>query len=95
MNEPPDDRALAAYEARTRHHESIIALVDLTLAGLRDHSDSATMVTRALSIRDEAQRGLRVMKALVAAWDRDSLERQAHRDQWESEIRARFTRFGR
>lgn len=92
-NDPPDDGALAAYEARAHHHAGTIALADATLAGLRDHPARAELMARALMLREQAQRNLHVMQALAAAWHRDKAERQTWYVRWEREIRERYRRF--
>jgi len=95
MNEPPDDRALAAYTARASHHTRMIALVDETIAGLVGHPDRAILSVPALVLGGHAKRSLRVMEALSSAWHCDMMERQTRKDQWERQIRARYPNPGR
>ncbi|WP_334656881.1 hypothetical protein [Sphingomonas panaciterrae] len=88
-NDPPDERSLAVYEARARFHASTLALVEEALAGLGS-AEHEQLAARVLTLREQARCGLRVMKALAAAWCRDLTERQERRDQWEIEIQQRY-----
>jgi hypothetical protein len=88
MDEPPDDRALAAYMAQARHHRASIELANNTLYS-RAHTKRDALEARTLQLREQAVCGLRVMEALAGAWYRDKVERRKRRDQCESEVRQR------
>ncbi|WP_197418489.1 hypothetical protein [Sphingomonas sp. CCH9-F2] len=67
-------------------------MAEETLAGLRS-AGHVHLPERVLALREQARRGLRVMKALAATWHRDLAERQERRNQWESEIQQRYERY--
>lgn len=90
-NDSPDERSLAVYDARARFHASTLALMEETLKGL-DSAGHEHLAARVLIECEQAQRGLRVMNALAAAWDRDFAERRQRRDQWESQIQQRYNK---
>ena len=91
-NDVPDERALAAYEARARFHASTLALLASTLPGL-GQPEHTHLAARIVVLREEARRGLRVMRALAATWRRDIEERQRRSLQWEQELRERYRKF--
>ena len=94
MNDPPDERALAIYEARARHHASTLTLLDETLVG-PDRPKNVELLARVLKLREDARRGLRLMEALAATWHRDMAERQNRSHRREQEIRNRYNQFNR